>query len=199
MASHGTRDVEIETHLCRTVSSETWYFAKSEQAFIVSEEYTNASTGDTVSLTLSNPSGSGTTAVFSPMNISALAQSYIRVYDEFSTAPSGGNSSDVQNVLLDSSGGAPDTGDVTADRNQSFAESATHASRVIGGGAGEGSIGASSDLPVLALEPDRTIVIEVEKLASGSDPVTITARWFEVPQVYSETTTDPPISDAVRP
>lgn len=196
MASGGQRDIQIESHLGRTVSSEMWYFSRAERAFIVSEEYTNSSTGETATMTLSNPSGSGVTAIFSPIQPSAAVRSYVRVYDEFSTAPSGGGDAGVQNVLLDAAGGAPDTGEVTASRGDTFTASDTHVSETIAGGTGATAIGSARDMPVLALEPSRTIVVEVEKLASGPDPVTITARYFEVPQIFSEETEDPPVSEA---
>jgi len=61
MASGGQRDIELETHIGRTVSGEMWYFAKSGAAYVVSEEFTNASAGETATLTLTNPAGSGTT------------------------------------------------------------------------------------------------------------------------------------------
>lgn len=84
----------------------------------------------------------------------------------------------------------PDTGEVTADRDQSFTADATHVAELLGGGEGGMSIGGQTNMPILALEPDRQIVIEVEKLASGSDQAVINARWFELPTVLSETSRD---------
>lgn len=91
MASGGQRDVELEAHIGRTVTSEMWYFSKAEQAFITSEEYTNASTGETATLTLSNAAGSGTTAVFAPIQVAVAARSYVRIYDGFRRPPPAGH------------------------------------------------------------------------------------------------------------
>lgn len=198
MASGGQRDIEVEAHLGRTTESEFLYYAKSERAFKVSEELTNTSQGDTTNLHVANPAGSGVTGVFTPIMAEAADRSYARVYDSFSTAPSGGNSADVQNVLMDASGGAPDTGGLTAKTDVSFTESSTHISRLVGSGVGGNSLGGAENLPVLALEPGREIVIEVEKLGTGNNQVPITARWYEAPVVYSEEPEDPAIDDVTR-
>lgn len=198
MASGGQRDIEVESHLGRTTESEFLYYAKSERAFKVSVELTNASQGDTATLHIENPPGSGVSGIFAPIMAEAADRSYARVYDSFSTAPSGGTATDVQNVLLDSAGGAPDTGELSANTGVSFTESATHASRLVGSGVGGNSLGGSESLPVLALEPDREIVIEVEKLGTGNNQVPITARWYEAPVVYSEESEDPEVGDVTR-
>jgi hypothetical protein len=191
MASGGQRDIEVQSALSRTALSEMWYWARDERAFIVSEEYTTADTGDTATLHLKNPSGSEETAVFI-VTTAPTVQSYVRVYDEFSTAPSGGSDTTVQNILLDSGGGAPDSGVVTAATGVSFTASSTHIAQPIGGGQGAQSVGGSENLLLFGLEPDREVVIELEQLVSGdtSNESAITARWFEVPQVFSDTTAD---------
>lgn len=198
MASGGTRDVEVEGHLSRTIQSEFLFYAKSERAFLTSTLLENASTGDTSNLHLSNPSGSGVSAIFSLLVGSPSARSVARVYDEFSTNPSGGSSVEVDNVLLDSAGGAPDSGEVSAATDVSFSGSGTHAVDTVGGGEGAPSVGGSANMPVLALEPDREIVLEVEKTASDGNDVALTARWYEVPVVYSEVPEDPEIGEVTR-
>lgn len=198
MASFNIRDVEVEAHLGRTTDSEFLYYAKSGRAFTVSEELTNGAQGDTSTLHIKNPAGSGVSGIFTPVLADVADRSYARIYDSFSTAPSGGASAAVQNVLLDSAGGAPDTGELTSNTGVSFTESSTHVSKLVGSGVGGNSIGGGVDLPVLALEPDREIVIEVEKLGTGNDEVTITVRWFEAPVVYSEESEDPKVGDVTR-
>lgn len=189
MASGAQRDIEANAHLSRTVGSETWYFARSEQAFITSEELSNASINDTATLTLSNPTDSGVTAVFSLIQPAVLSRSYVRVHDEFDTSPTGGTMAGVENVLLDSAGGAPDTGVVTARTGDTYTESGTHVAEPLAGGSGGQAVGDARNMPVLALEPGRDTVVEVEKLADGPNPLSITVRWFEVERVFSETTT----------
>jgi hypothetical protein len=70
---------------------------------------------------------------------------------------------------------------------------------VVGGDSvGNNSIGGLVNLPILFLEPGRDAVVEVEKLGNGPDEVPIRARWFEVPVVFSESNTDPPIDETIR-
>lgn len=198
MAGGAQRDIEVETHLCREVSSEFWYFLKNERAFIVSEEFTNANTGDTSAIWFENPSDSGESAVFSSVSVSASSRSYARIHDGFSTAPSGGSDANLQNILLDSAGGAPDVGVVTAKTGPSYTADETHERELVPGGAGSAAVGGRVEAPVLVLEPDREIVVEVEKLASGGDDVSVTAQWFEIEKVYSESNTDPPTGEVIR-
>lgn len=199
MTSFGLRDVEIETHLTRTIQSEFLYYSKSERAFIVSELEQNQSTGDTSNLHLKNPSESGVSAIFSLLQGAPSAPSLVTVYDQFSTAPSGGSTAEINNVLLDAAGGAPDSGEVTANTNVSFTESGTHTVKPEGGGRGSNAIGGSADMPVLSLEPGREIVLEVEKSETDGDYVGLTARWYEVPRVFSENGPDPKVDEATRP
>lgn len=196
MASGGQRDIEIQASLCRSAATELWHWTRAERAHIVSEEFTNADAGDTATLALSNPADSGETAVVFGA-VSVTAESYVRVYDGFDTAPSGGTTVNVQNLLLDSAGGAPDSGVVTAARGVTFTESATHISEPIGGGSGTQAIGGSVGSLLLALEPDREVVIEVEQLNAGdtSNVLMITAKWFEVLRVFSEESTEYPTDE----
>jgi hypothetical protein len=172
-----------------------WYFARASEAYITTAELANASAGETAPLTLINPSGSGVTAVFAPIEVSTLGQSISRVYDTFDTAPSGGADATVENVILDSDNGSPDDGEVTARTGDSYTAASTHAAMLLGGGEGGVSVGGRGDMPLLAIEPGRSAVVEVEKLASGPDDVVITARWFEVPQVFSKEPVDSPLSE----
>jgi hypothetical protein len=101
----------------------------------------------------------------------------------------------VENVILDSANGSPDDGAVTARTGDSYTAASTHAAMLLGGGEGGVSVGGRGDMPLSAIEPGRSAVVEVEKLASGPDDVVITARWFEVPQVFSKEPVDPPLSE----
>lgn len=198
MTSHGLRDVETEANVGRTVESEFNYYAKWGHAYITTHLGENTSTGDTTTLHLQNPEGSGVTGVFSLLNSTPAAPSTAYVYDRFSSAPTGGTESDIMNVRMDTEGGAADVGELVANAGVTFTAESTHASRVLGGGQGSGSIGASANMPVFALEPGREIVLEVEKRTNDGDDVSITARWFEVPVVYSEWPPDPDVEEVTR-
>lgn len=198
MGSLGPRDIEVEAHLGRTIDSEFYYYAKNEVAFIASEEFTNASIGDTVALSMMNPAGSGTTAMFALIRVSTASRSYARVYDTFDSGPTGGTAADVENVLLDTGNGAADTGEVTVEKNPTYTSASTHVAEPLGGGTGGNAIASAEAMPVLALEPDRDVVIEVEKLADGPDQVSITVRWFEIPAVLTDQNTDPKFEEAIR-
>lgn len=192
-------DISDQIYMTRTVDTEFYYFAKRGQGYIVNPEQENASTGDTVSLLLRNPSGSDTTAVFAGVNSTAAARSYIRVYDTFDSPPTAGTSAVIDNVVLDSSGGgSPTQGTIEASTNPTFSVTTPgdiHISDVVGGGTGSAASSGSATLPILMLEPGRDAVVEIEKLASGPNEAPIRARWFEVPTVFSERTEQRPYDE----
>ena len=202
MASYGTRDIEIETHLTRTPESDFYFYAKQEHAFIVNPELENASEGDTAAVLLRNPADSGHSAVFSGVSSTPSTRSYARIYDTFDETPTAGDADVIDNVLLGSEdGGPPDSGVVEASRDPTYSVTPPediHMSAVVGGGTGNNSIGGSVELPILMLEPGRDAVIEVEKLSTGPDETPIRARWFELPVVFSQSNEDPPIGETIR-
>jgi len=198
MGSYGVRDVEVEAHLSRTAESEFRYYARHGRAYTATSLLSNASSGDTSAVQFSNPADSGTTAVFTLLQLSAASRSYARLYDTFDSGPTGGDALQVQNVRLDAGNGAPDVGSVTATQNPTYTGASTHTAELLPGGQGGNAVGAEMTMPAVLLEPDRRIVIEVEKLASGPDEVSLVPRWYEVPQVFSETNVDPPFDDVIR-
>lgn len=188
MASGGQRDIEHEIHFARTPTSESWQYAKRELSFLASEEYTNASSGDTANMFLKNPSGSGTSAIVTDAGGNAATKSYVRIYDGFDNSATGGSNVDVENNLMDKGGeGSFDSGVMTVESDVSITPSNTFRSRVTGGattGVG-GEAGRLLAEPFI-MEPGRRILIEVKKLASGDDEATITADWFEFDGVFTE-------------
>lgn len=187
MASGGQRDIEIQAHVGRTALSENWYHAKWQESFLASEEYENTSVGDTSTLFVENPAGSGVTAVFSRLIGNPSAKSYVRVYDAFDADPSGGAAVDVENNLLDSSGeGEFDSGSITVQRGVSFTATNTFTSSITGGGVGEGTHSGRASMDPVMLEPGRRMLVEVEKLVSDGADVVIEASWFEIDTVFSE-------------
>ena len=202
MGSLGPRDIEVESHLGRTPESDFYFYAKQEIAFVANPEQENASSGDTSALLLRNPSGSGKTAVFAGVSSTPASRSYARIYDTFDSTPTAGTATTIDNVLLGSvDSGPPDAGVVEATIDPTYSVTPPgdiHMSDTVGGGTGNASIGGSAELPILMLEPGRDAVIEVEKLTTGPNEVPIRARWFEVPVVYSDANTDPPLDETIR-
>jgi hypothetical protein len=191
--------LEAESHAARTLGSEFWYYAKAGMAFLHSEELANASVGDTSALSATNPDGSGVTAVFDLTRATPGARTMTRVYDAFSSAPPDGDETGIENVLLDSAGGAPDTGDVTTAVDPAYTPSGdSHMSEATGGGQGAPSSGGKADVPILALEPGRKMVFEAEKLRTDGEECPMTLRWFEVPTVYSEDDPRPAVHEVTR-
>ena len=194
MASYGTRDIEIQAAMGRTALSDEYYAALAGQSYEVSEEYTIATTGETATLTIANPADTGVSAPIAPATADARASSYGRVYTEFTDAPSGGTEITPTNALT-ATDGTTDASALTVRRGDTFSADGPTTSRLIGGGRGASAVGGLSQLSITILEPGREAVIELEKLTSGGDEATITARWFEIPVVLSETNIDYPLSE----
>jgi len=193
MASYGTRDIEIQAAMGRTALSDQYYAALAEQSYAVSEEYT-LGTGDTATLTITNPTGTGVSAPIAPATADARVSAYARAYTEFTTEPSGGTDVTPTNALA-AAGGTTDASVLTVRRGDSFSADTPTTSRLTGGGRGPNAVGGGTQLPVTILEPGRAAVIEVEKLENGGDDATITARWFEIPVVLSDTNIDYPLAE----
>ena len=190
MTSFGTRDLEIQSAAGRTAQSEQWHHTKQEDAYLANEELSNASVGDTVAMLLENPADSGTSGVVAGAFGNPSAKSIIRIYDSFDGDP-GGDPATVQNDLLDTGGeGEQDVGALNAATNVTYTPSGDpFASFIVGGSStGRTSISGRAAFLPLIIEPDRRIVLEVEKLESDGDEVVISLDWFEVPIVFSETT-----------
>lgn len=146
------------------------------RAFTVSETFSVAD-GGTANIHLKNPSGSGSTLVLIDLEVSGDGGFTARLHDEFSSAPSGGTSVEIQATFLDSDG-TDDDGVATANKNVSFTNGvATFAA--LGGGAGASSVGGQQTLPTMAMDEGREIVIEVENTTASSHTYSITTVYFE--------------------
>jgi len=198
MTSYGMRDVEIETHLGRSIDSEFWYYMRQGRAYTAAPDMANGGTGDTTSVAFVLPSDAARSATFAELQVAVGTRSWIRLYDTFDSAPTGGTSLAIQNVLLDRANGTPDPGRLTATQDPTFTAASTHTQELLGGGQGASAIGAAMSMPVVTVEPGRTLVLEVEKLTSGPDEVSLVPRWFETDAVYSERNTDPDFEEVVR-
>jgi hypothetical protein len=194
MASYGTRDIEIQAAMGRTALSDQYYATLAEESYLASKEYTIGSVGNTATLTIVNPAGSGTSTPIAPVTVDARVASYGRIYTEFTDAPSGGTEVTPTNTLA-ATGGDSDTTALTVRRGDTFTADGGTTSRLVSGGGGGSAIGGTQSLAAAVLEPGRELVVEVEKLENGGDELTITARWFEIPVVLSETNIDYPLTE----
>lgn len=157
--------------------AETYYRKLLDnKVFVISEERAIAN-GGTYNIAIENPSGSGKTVVFVDATTSGDGGHTSRVYDEFDSGPSGGTDIEIQAALLDSEG-SDDDGIAIAKEEVSFSGPAATFG-TIGGGKGANSIGGEKAHPVLAIEPGRTAVIEVENITTSEQTYTVSLIYFE--------------------
>lgn len=159
---------------------------RQNDGFVVSEEYTAAADGGTATLHLKNPAGNDETILFQDILVGTTRASTARIYDDFSTAPSGGSTAVIQNMLLDSANGSIDSGEMEANRGVSFTADSTQVVSLIGGGETKKSIGATGQPPLFAMEPGREIVVETTNNEVEQEQVAMTITYSEVDTVFSE-------------
>lgn len=136
--------------------------------------------GATQTLHLKNPSDSGVTIDVQQISVVPQFVGNMAIYDNFSSAPSGGLEITVDNLRMDSEGGAPDSGNITANEQVTFTESNTHLDIPIpGGGSGGASIGDQLDATKPLIDPGREIVIEAENTSGAESPVGIICVYAE--------------------
>lgn len=187
MTSFGLRDVEQQVFLGRSPIGDAWYFTRAELSFIVSEEYTNTSAGDTSNLHFIVDSTADASAVVTGLEGNPSAFSAIRVYDAFDGDVTGGTEVDMDNDLLDSAGTATSSDIVTVTRGVTFTSTNTMFTRYVGGGKGASRGAGAAQTPPFIVEPGREVVVEVEKVDTDGDELAINIRWHEPPIVFSTT------------
>lgn len=134
--------------------------------------------GGTISITLDNPEDSGWTAVVTSTRVSSNFSADVRVYDGFSQAPSGGTALTIDNLLLDSDNDATE-GRMTARQGDTFTETNTQDSLILGGGGGGNAVGAVGSTTKFALEPGRTVVVEVTNDTNNEGEGTLSMFYYE--------------------
>lgn len=155
-----------------------------ERAHILSELYTDVTgNGGTANLHLQNPSANDRSAIIDSARVSTSQRGTVRLYDSFSSAPSGGSTATADNLLMDSGGGV-DTGSMNANTDVSFTGDNTHAVQVVGGGQGGNALGATAQAETFIMEPDREIVLEVTNNSSNAADMAVTLVYFEINEVY---------------
>lgn len=153
---------------------------KDDEAFIVSELFSLAS-GSTGNVHIKNPSTSSATLWIADITISGDSAFVARVHDGFSSAPSGGTSAAIQALLLDSES-VDNDGEAIANRNVSYTSSSQHAVGVSGGGGSGSTVGGTREHALIAIEPGRELVVDVENTASNAGDYAISIVYVESPQ-----------------
>lgn len=149
-----------------------------ERGQIASNRSTVTASGGTTNLQIENPSGSGVNANIQLIHINTQFEGIVDVWDQFSTAPSGGTADTPDNLLMDSEQ-ANGSGSMNVNTDVTFTGSNTHIEDVIPSGGPGGNIGGPFDLGSPLIEPEREIVIEVTNQSGSDDEAAITVVWAE--------------------
>jgi hypothetical protein len=150
-----------------------------ERGFVATFREEVAANGGTSNLNITNPSDSGVIAYVDAMSVRSQFEGVVDVYDEFSTAPSGGSSGLIDNLLLDSDGGPADTGNMTVRSNVSFTSSGTHVIDILPSGGPGGKIGGQTTATEPIIEPGREIVIQATNQSGAADDVAFFVVYLE--------------------
>lgn len=151
---------------------------RDERAYVASTRFTVTASGGTANMQLQNPSGSGFNANVRSFVVRTQFEGTVDVWDQFSTAPSGGSGNGIDNLLMDSEG-ADDFGNMNVATNVTFTGSNTHIEDVIPSGGPGGKIGGESMAPTPIIEPGREIVIDVTNDSGADNDAAITILYVE--------------------
>jgi len=156
------------------------HFKAKEQAFVASIA-TSVTSGATINMQLSNPSDSGVSLDVSQFLFSSQFKGQFKIYDRFSTAPSGGSTVGIDNLLMDSGGNGVDTGTATVNSGVTFTPSGTpHFNSVLpGGGVGGTGTGGAGVGTEPIIEPGRDVVLELQNDATDTAPGSIGVVYLE--------------------
>lgn len=154
---------------------------KDGNAYTVSE-VVSVSGGGTTNIHVKNPSGSDTDLFVATVTVNGDGAFIARLHDDFSSAPSGGTSTEIQNLLMDTEKDSTDNGVAEVAQDVSFTSSSEHAVGVGGGGQGSSSVGMSVEHVTSIMEPDREIVLEVENTTTAEQNYSLTIAWAQTPK-----------------
>lgn len=152
---------------------------RQERGYIVSERATVTANGGTFNLNLDNPSGSGVNLIVTNVVVTTQFQGVYDAFDTFSTAPSGGSSITIDNLLMDT-GNIDGATQANAATDVTFTGNSPHISRVIPSGGGGGQIGGETDAEAPIIQPEREIVVEVTNRSGTDADASITVVYIEV-------------------
>ena len=162
-----------------TFDGSTTYYrkARDEKAYLISEIYQVAS-GATQNIHLKNPDGSGRRYWVMEGSVTSDGPYIAQFHDGFSSAPTGGNALEIQNVLLDSDNTDID-GSADANNSVTYTSNSTHAVGVGGGGSGGQSLGFPTQHPPIVMEENREVVLEIENTGTEQNYYALTIVYYE--------------------
>jgi hypothetical protein len=156
---------------------------RDERGFVISVLDTAVADTGTLNVSLENGTSDTTANLVSVQYITDF-DGEARLYDSFSSAPSGGTTLDIENLLLDEDDAA-DPGSMTARQDASFTSSGTHTERIIAtAGPGPGGLANFTEVAP-TIEPSRDVVFEITNTSGGSGRASIEVVYYEEDTVYS--------------
>lgn len=150
---------------------------REERAFVASVRKSVSNSG-TLNLHLKNPSGSGKDCNLASIKIDTQFQATYTVHDDFSSAPSGGSTVAVENLLLDTNNGK-DSGNMAVNKDVSFTADSQHLLGVVPSGGNAGAIGGDDESTQPLIQPEREIVIEVTNEGAKAGKAAIRVVYTE--------------------
>jgi hypothetical protein len=154
---------------------------ESSDAFVAYVTGSVPSGGGTETLHIQNPTQGRIIDIEQFVIVSQFRGQYA-IYDRFDGDVTGGSSVTIGNLRLDSAGGPPDSGDMSAASGVSFTDTGTHFSAAIPSGDSPGgtSGGAGAGTEPL-IEPGREIVIELQNDSTSTRVGTVGVVYTERP------------------
>lgn len=156
-----------------------------EEARIASERATVTASGGTFNLQFSNPSDSGRNVNVISIRVTTQFEGVIDVWDTFTTAPSGGTTATIDNLLLDTEQ-ENGMGVVDANTDVSYTGDDQHYVSVIPSGGPGGANGGELVEGAPLVEPGREFVVEVENQGGSDGEAAISVVYVEEDTALTE-------------
>jgi len=156
------------------------HFKQKGQGFVASESADVTSSG-TLTLHLKNPSGNAFDIDVVQFLFSSQFKGQLKIYDRFSSGPSGGTSVGIDNLVADSGAANADTGTMTANTGVTFtADGTAHYNAALpSGGSGANGIGGAATATEPIIEPGREVVLELQNDSNSTAPGSVGAVYLE--------------------
>lgn len=183
-------DTASRTRIASEENSRVEIYKQREQGFVASFIDTDvASNGGTINMQITNPSDSGFDIDVVKFLFTSQFKGQFAVYDQFSSAPSGGSSVPVDNLLMDSGGDNGSTaGGVTINRGVNFtsADSPHYDAVLPTGGMGANTGGGAGTATEPLIEPGREIVLELTNNSTSNAPGSLGVVYLERDDTYGK-------------
>lgn len=155
--------------------------AKREERGHVVSVRESVAAGGTLNLNLRNPTDNDHNANIQLLRVSTQFEAVVDVFDTYTTAPSGGTTPAVDNLLMDT---AQDNGggSMTIRKNADFDGDNLHVVAVMPGGGSAGKVGGTQSQTAPLVEPDREIVMQVTNQSGSANDAALTIVWVEEPR-----------------